>query len=59
MITVAKLKEELNKFPDDGLCYAYEGEVTGIIVNKVGLNNQGVIYCSESGDDRESDLLEV
>ncbi len=50
MRTVKSLKEELSKFPDDCLCYAYEGEVRGIIVERPGerLMLQGVIYCSES-----------
>ena len=48
MKTVKQLKEELRKFEDDDLCFAYEGEVIGIIVNRGG--KQGVIYCSESED---------
>jgi hypothetical protein len=32
MILVSKLIEELKKFPPDALAYAYEGEITGIIV---------------------------
>jgi hypothetical protein len=61
MITIKKLKEELNKFSDDDLCYAYEGEVTGLIIEKVGkrLKNQGVIYCSEGNDEgKETQLIE-
>jgi hypothetical protein len=30
MKTVKELKRELRKFPDDALCYGYEGECTGI-----------------------------
>lgn len=60
MITIKKLKEELNKFDDDCVCFAYEGEVTGLIIEKAGesLKSQGVIYCSE-GDDtgKETQLL--
>lgn len=60
MITIKKLKEELNKFDDDCVCYAYEGEVTGLIIEKKGdkLGNQGIIYCSEGDDsDEETKLL--
>lgn len=32
MITVAKMIEELKKFPADALCYAYEGEMQGVVV---------------------------
>ncbi|HEY5391443.1 MAG TPA: hypothetical protein VIJ57_04970 [Hanamia sp.] len=55
MITVKKLKEELNKFPDDCLCFAYEGEVIGLIIENAQ-KAQGVIYCSEDDDrDRNSE----
>lgn len=52
MKTVKQLKIELDKFPDDALCYAYEGEVRGIIILK-GANLHalhGVIHCEESTD---------
>lgn len=32
MITAKKLIEELGRFPPDALCYAYEGEIRGIII---------------------------
>ena len=55
MITIKKLKEELEKFNDDDLCFAYEGEVIGLIIHnkKYGyeLGKQGVIYCSEGDDE--------
>ena len=60
MITVKKLKEELNKFSDDCVCFAYEGEATGIVIEEVNdrLGKQGVIYCSEGDDDgKETELL--
>jgi hypothetical protein len=58
MITVAKLREELEKFPDDAVCFAYEGEVIGIVIERPGerMQGQGVIYCSES-EDVEPDTL--
>jgi len=52
MLTVKKLISELSKFNDDDECYAYEGEVTGIIIQRDGFTGQGIIYCSE-GDDIE------
>ena len=53
MRTVKWLREELAKFPDDAVCFAYEGEVTGIVIEKHGhrLEAQGVIHCSESNDE--------
>ncbi len=53
MRTVAWLKKELDKFPDDAVCFAYEGEVTGLVFEMPGkrLKNQGVIYCSEGDDE--------
>ncbi len=42
MKTVKELKKELEKFEDDDLCYAYEGELIGIIVNRG--EKQGVIF---------------
>lgn len=52
MISIRKLKEELAKFDDDCVCYAYEGEVTGLIIERKGdrLKSQGFIHCSESDD---------
>lgn len=58
--TVAWLRKELEKFPDDAECFAYEGEVTGIVIQRPseGLVPQGVIYCSENDDTgRETQLL--
>lgn len=62
MRTIAWLKKELDKFPDEAQCYAYEGEVTGLIIEMPGdrLGQSGFIYCSEAttdSDGRESELL--
>ncbi len=60
MITVKELKEELNKFSDDCVCFAYEGEVIGIGIEEVNarLRKQGFIYCSEYDDsEKETELL--
>lgn len=45
MRTVKGLIEELTRFPDDALCYAYEGEVIGIVIRHCG--REGVIHCGE------------
>jgi hypothetical protein len=52
MRTVKSLIVELQKFPDDAVCYAYEGEVTGIIIERQGhrLEKQGFISCSETDE---------
>lgn len=60
MRTVRWLKEELAKFPDDAECFAYCGEVTGLIINPPQgclTHTQGVIHCSEYDDDRETELI--
>jgi hypothetical protein len=44
MRTVKSLVEELSRFPNEALCHAYEGEVTGIVVRYGG--GEGVIHCS-------------
>jgi hypothetical protein len=48
MITIKKLKELLKDIPDDAVCWAYDGEVTGISIRK---DMQGwFIGCSEQKD---------
>lgn len=44
MRTVKSLIEELTRFPDEALCHAYEGEITGIVIRHDG--GEGVIHCS-------------
>ena len=59
MRTVKWLRDELTKFPDDAVCYAYEGEVTGLIIERDGdaIRGQGVIHCSEYGDEKRETIL--
>lgn len=62
MRTVAWLKAELSRFPDDSVCFAYEGEVTGIVIEPAdGRHNhdwrQGVIHCSEGDDSSRATQL--
>jgi len=61
MKTVAQVIAELQKFPPDAWCYAYEGEMHGIVVVALRddhLNSQlGEIYVSESGDDPEETMI--
>ncbi|MFQ5730022.1 MAG: hypothetical protein ACE5GN_06645 [Waddliaceae bacterium] len=59
MRTVEWLKQELAKFPDDAVCFAYEGEVIGIVIERPGkrLQAQGIIYCSEYNDENEKTIL--
>lgn len=66
MRTVAWLKEELEKFPDDALCFAYEGEVIGLIIEPArdaeGESSnvrQGCIYCSEDDDYDQAHATEL
>ena len=53
MKSVKQIIDELSKFPGDAKVYAYEGEVCGIIIVKD--EKQGVIHCSERGDDPPTD----
>jgi hypothetical protein len=61
MKTVKQLREELAKFPDNALCYAYEGEVCGVIVTHPTRRyaGQGVIYCGEGTDPRNESETEL
>lgn len=69
MRTVSDLITELQKFPPDAVCYAYEGEVCGVVVEEKEKptdpdgrflpRRQGVVHCSEYvglGDDRETEV---
>ena len=49
MKTVKQLMSDLAKFPDDAECFAYEGEVVGIVIND-DYGGEGLIYCSEFED---------
>ena len=61
MKTVKQLKEELAKFPDEALCFAYSGEVEGVtILKNRDIGEYGFIYCSEYlelNDEQETDLF--
>lgn len=61
MRTVKELREELAKFPDDAVCYAYEGEVSGIVISPPGKSGgPGVIHCAEGrplGTEPDTELL--
>lgn len=63
MRTVEKLIDELKKFPNEAVCYAYEGEGCGIVVEMPGtrpFSPQGFIPCGEgveSKDEPPSELL--
>ena len=62
MRTVKWLREEILKFPDDAVLFAYEGEVTGLVIEYPAqprdIGQQGTIYCSENDDSQmESELL--
>lgn len=54
------LRKELEQFPDEATCFAYEGEDTGIVVNSPpGMQTcQGFIYCSGAAHDPETETLE-
>lgn len=56
MRTVRSLIEELARFPDDALCHAYEGEISGIVIRHRG--REGVIHCGEGRDEEpDTELL--
>lgn len=52
MKTVKKMIEELQKFPLDAKCYAYEGEASGLGIVTAD-NKHGFIYCSELPKDED------
>lgn len=58
MRKVKDLIAELKKFPEDADCYAYEGEVTGVII--VQGEDCGVIHCTEDDDTdtKETELFD-
>ena len=59
--TVAWLKKELEKFPDEATVYAYEGECTGLIIERTNdqQRRQGVIHLHEDAKyNYETELLE-
>jgi hypothetical protein len=56
MRTVQSLRDELATFPPDALCYAYEGEVTGVVVIAAGTPRKelGCVIC-QSGNQRDAE----
>jgi len=48
MKTVKELRIELNKFPDDAECHAYEGEAIGVVVSSADGESSGFIYMTDS-----------
>jgi hypothetical protein len=49
--TVESLIAELSKFPPEAKVFAYEGEITGLVIYvNDSYAKQGVIYCPE-GDE--------
>ena len=61
MITVKKLIKELQKFPQDAMCYAYEGEVRGVGVIKGKaygfIHTGGENYSCKADKVKETELL--
>ena len=56
--TVGWLKKELEKFPEQCLCFAYEGEVSGIVINYERSLKQGFIHLREDGVEKETETVE-
>lgn len=59
MRTVANLIHELQKFPEDAMCSAYEGDgIVAIVISKPGYKNgHGVIHCGSSRTEPATELL--
>lgn len=56
MITVGYLKKRLETIDDDALVYAYEGEITGIIIVRKGVpfsHQIAEIYACEANIDQD------
>ena len=60
-MTVKELKVELNKFPDGCVCFAYEGEISGLIIEPQDHNlfSQGVIYTNNERKGQENKKTEL
>ncbi|MEA2104319.1 MAG: hypothetical protein U9P79_06740 [Candidatus Cloacimonadota bacterium] len=48
MIKVSELIHELQRFPGDAYCYAYEGEIKGVVIEDDRFVELGYIATSES-----------
>lgn len=48
MISIKLLIAELQKFPDDSFCNAYDGEDTGIVIKTINGTHIGWITARES-----------
>lgn len=55
MITVKDLIAALARFPQGAMCYAYEGEISGVVVvePEPKRDELGYVFCSE-GTSRDS-----
>ena len=56
MRTIKDLIKELEKFPKDARCYAYEGEGTGIVINTKD-GRYGFISAPERGEIGETEVI--
>lgn len=56
MIAIKHLIRELGKFPGDSYCYAYEGEVFGVIV--VSPDGKQLGYVPAREGEQETDVAE-
>lgn len=54
-LTVEELVNELQKYPPDATVYAYEGEITGVVITKDG-EMLGYILASDPGTQLSHDL---
>ena len=50
MITLKKLKELIKDLPDDSMCYAYSGEITGIVIHGNEKINKGKEWFIGAGE---------
>jgi len=55
MVRIKELIEKLKTFDENLMCYAYEGEVIGLIIVNENREQKGYIMCSEGFYD-ESDV---
>jgi hypothetical protein len=49
--TVAKMIEELQKYPQDAVCHAYEGEVIGLVITSKDGDQLGYIDTAREWDE--------
>jgi hypothetical protein len=57
MITIKEIIKELKRFRGDAFCYAYEGEICGVVVVDKSDNELGYITTSENDNFKSETVI--